>query len=70
MAAGIYSGLTYGLREARGTHDWVSIKIFFLKKIHIISFFFSVNRADCWLLMQQTNSIGLSLIYSRFFITN
>ncbi|XP_074580469.1 outer envelope pore protein 16-2, chloroplastic [Curcuma longa] len=22
MAAGVYSGLTYGFREARGTHDW------------------------------------------------
>ncbi|WCJ23353.1 Mitochondrial import inner membrane translocase subunit Tim17/Tim22/Tim23 family protein [Euphorbia peplus] len=22
LAAGIYSGLTYGLREARGSHDW------------------------------------------------
>ncbi|XP_020107689.1 outer envelope pore protein 16-2, chloroplastic [Ananas comosus] len=22
MAAGVYSGLTYGLREVRGTHDW------------------------------------------------
>ncbi|XP_008781093.1 outer envelope pore protein 16-2, chloroplastic-like [Phoenix dactylifera] len=22
MAAGMYSGLTYGLREARGSHDW------------------------------------------------
>ncbi|KAJ4722043.1 outer envelope pore protein 16-2, chloroplastic [Melia azedarach] len=22
MAAGIYSGLTYGLKEARGAHDW------------------------------------------------
>ncbi|XP_072997528.1 outer envelope pore protein 16-2, chloroplastic-like [Typha latifolia] len=22
MAAGMYSGLTYGLREVRGTHDW------------------------------------------------
>ncbi|EPS72464.1 hypothetical protein M569_02294, partial [Genlisea aurea] len=22
MAAGLYSGLTYGLKEARGTHDW------------------------------------------------
>ncbi|GKV31370.1 hypothetical protein SLEP1_g40065 [Rubroshorea leprosula] len=24
LAAGIYSGLTYGLKEARGAHDWVS----------------------------------------------
>lgn len=24
LAAGVYSGLTYGLREARGCHDWVS----------------------------------------------
>lgn len=24
LAAGMYSGLTYGLREARGSHDWVS----------------------------------------------
>lgn len=24
LAAGMYSGLTYGLKEARGTHDWVS----------------------------------------------
>lgn len=23
LAAGMYSGLTYGLKEARGTHDWV-----------------------------------------------
>ncbi|RDX90919.1 Outer envelope pore protein 16-2, chloroplastic, partial [Mucuna pruriens] len=23
VAAGIYSGLTYGLKEARGAHDWV-----------------------------------------------
>lgn len=23
LAAGVYSGLTYGLKEARGTHDWV-----------------------------------------------
>ncbi|BAF04747.2 Os01g0303300, partial [Oryza sativa Japonica Group] len=22
LAAGVYSGLTYGLREARGCHDW------------------------------------------------
>nr|GFA48442.1 outer envelope pore protein 16-2, chloroplastic [Tanacetum cinerariifolium] len=22
LAAGMYSGLTYGLREARGVHDW------------------------------------------------
>ncbi|XP_072985045.1 outer envelope pore protein 16-2, chloroplastic-like [Typha latifolia] len=22
MAAGVYSGLTYGLREVRGSHDW------------------------------------------------
>ncbi|KAL4296924.1 hypothetical protein GQ457_12G005140 [Hibiscus cannabinus] len=22
LAAGLYSGITYGLREARGTHDW------------------------------------------------
>ncbi|KAL9671668.1 hypothetical protein QQ045_009238 [Rhodiola kirilowii] len=22
LAAGVYSGLTYGLKEARGTHDW------------------------------------------------
>ncbi|PKA56683.1 Outer envelope pore protein 16-2, chloroplastic [Apostasia shenzhenica] len=22
LAAGMYSGLTYGMREARGTHDW------------------------------------------------
>ncbi|XP_047322670.1 outer envelope pore protein 16-2, chloroplastic-like [Impatiens glandulifera] len=22
LAAGMYSGLTYGLKEARGTHDW------------------------------------------------
>ena len=22
VAAGVYSGLTYGLKEARGTHDW------------------------------------------------
>ncbi|XP_044499278.1 outer envelope pore protein 16-2, chloroplastic-like isoform X2 [Mangifera indica] len=22
MAAGVYSGLTYGLKEARGAHDW------------------------------------------------
>lgn len=25
LAAGMYSGLTYGLREARGAHDWVTI---------------------------------------------
>ncbi|KAF7837734.1 outer envelope pore protein 16-2, chloroplastic [Senna tora] len=24
LAAGIYSGLTYGLKEARGVHDWKS----------------------------------------------
>lgn len=24
LAAGMYSGLTYGLKEARGVHDWVS----------------------------------------------
>ncbi|GFQ07873.1 hypothetical protein PHJA_002931300 [Phtheirospermum japonicum] len=24
MAAGMYSGLTYGLKEARGVHDWKS----------------------------------------------
>ena len=24
LAAGVNSGLTYGLREARGCHDWVS----------------------------------------------
>ena len=24
LAAGVYSGLTYGLREARGSNDWVS----------------------------------------------
>ncbi|CAL9082727.1 outer envelope pore protein 16-2, chloroplastic-like [Musa acuminata AAA Group] len=24
MAAGMYSGLTYGLKEARGSHDWKS----------------------------------------------
>lgn len=23
LAAGVYSGLTYGLTEARGVHDWV-----------------------------------------------
>lgn len=23
LAAGVYSGLTYGLKEARGVHDWV-----------------------------------------------
>ncbi|KAH7858464.1 hypothetical protein Vadar_024097 [Vaccinium darrowii] len=23
LAAGMYSGLTYGLKEARGTHDWI-----------------------------------------------
>jgi hypothetical protein len=23
LAAGVYSGLTYGLRESRGVHDWV-----------------------------------------------
>lgn len=23
LAAGVYSGLTYGLSEARGVHDWV-----------------------------------------------
>ena len=23
LAAGVYSGLTYGLKEARGSHDWV-----------------------------------------------
>lgn len=23
LAAGLYSGLTYGLKEARGAHDWV-----------------------------------------------
>lgn len=23
LAAGLYSGLTYGMKEARGTHDWV-----------------------------------------------
>lgn len=22
LAAGVYSGLTYGLKEARGAHDW------------------------------------------------
>ncbi|PNX56192.1 outer envelope pore protein 16-2 chloroplastic-like, partial [Trifolium pratense] len=22
LAAGLYSGLTYGMKEARGTHDW------------------------------------------------
>ncbi|KAF3456320.1 hypothetical protein FNV43_RR00970 [Rhamnella rubrinervis] len=24
LAAGVYSGLTYGLKEARGTHDWTN----------------------------------------------
>lgn len=24
MAAGLYSGLTYGLKETRGVHDWVN----------------------------------------------
>jgi hypothetical protein len=24
LAAGVYSGLTYGLKEARGAHDWVN----------------------------------------------
>lgn len=28
MAAGIYSGLTYGLKEARGAHDWVITPFF------------------------------------------
>ena len=23
IAAGVYAGLTYGLRESRGVHDWV-----------------------------------------------
>ena len=27
LAAGMYSGLTYGLKEARGTHDWVILLI-------------------------------------------
>ena len=32
LAAGVYSGLTYGLTEARGAHDWVicSVSFFFL----------------------------------------
>jgi len=25
LAAGLYSGLTYGMKEARGTHDWVMV---------------------------------------------
>ena len=25
LAAGVYSGLTYGLKEARGAHDWVTL---------------------------------------------
>ena len=29
LAAGMYSGLTYGLKEARGTHDWVMFLIIF-----------------------------------------
>jgi len=28
VAAGIYSGLTYGLKEARGAHDWVRMPFF------------------------------------------
>ncbi|XP_057785617.1 outer envelope pore protein 16-2, chloroplastic-like isoform X1 [Salvia miltiorrhiza] len=27
MVAGVYSGLTYGLKEARGVHEWVPIII-------------------------------------------
>lgn len=27
FAAGVYSGLTYGLREAQGVHDWVHFPI-------------------------------------------
>lgn len=27
LAAGMYSGLTYGLKEARGAHDWVRFLI-------------------------------------------
>lgn len=35
LAAGVYSGLTYGLREARGSHDWVSPSIpFFFPSSH------------------------------------
>lgn len=28
LAAGVYSGLTYGLKEARGAHDWVRFLYF------------------------------------------
>lgn len=30
MAAGMYSGLTYGLKETRGVHDWVNYGGFWL----------------------------------------
>uniref|UniRef100_A0A2N9EZJ5 Uncharacterized protein n=1 Tax=Fagus sylvatica TaxID=28930 RepID=A0A2N9EZJ5_FAGSY len=26
LAAGVYSGLTYGLKEARGSHDWIPVQ--------------------------------------------
>ncbi|BBG93094.1 Mitochondrial import inner membrane translocase subunit Tim17/Tim22/Tim23 family protein, partial [Prunus dulcis] len=29
LAAGVYSGLTYGLTEARGAHDWVMNRYFY-----------------------------------------
>uniref|UniRef100_A0A9I9DPN2 Uncharacterized protein n=1 Tax=Cucumis melo TaxID=3656 RepID=A0A9I9DPN2_CUCME len=28
LAAGVYSGLTYGLKEARGAHDWVDLTFY------------------------------------------
>jgi hypothetical protein len=28
LVAGVYTGMTYGMQEARGVHDWVCLRAF------------------------------------------
>ncbi|KAL9364831.1 hypothetical protein Peur_042704 [Populus x canadensis] len=43
LAAGVYSGLTYGLSEARGVHDWV-IRPFRDNSLSLDYFWYSILR--------------------------
>lgn len=61
MAAGLYSGLTYGLKEARGAHDWV---IFYITKFMIYLFclktkkFWIFNHNILFCLAQKNSAVA------------